>query len=1193
MRSTRFIPSSHSVRWLRLALLLVWPSLLRATPPDFSREVRPILSSHCFKCHGQDAGSRKGNLRLDSREAALREGKSGATAVVPGNAAASELVKRLLTTDEDEVMPPPSAKHPLTAAQKDILQRWVAAGAPYVEHWAFAAPQPTTPPTVQQTAWPQGSIDQFVLARLEKEGLSPSPEADRATLLRRVSLDLIGLPPTVEEAEAFINDASPAAYEALVDRLLASPRYGERWARRWLDLARYADTNGYEKDRPRSMWPWRDWVIRALNADMPYDQFTIAQLAGDMLPQATEDHLVATGFHRNTMLNEEGGIDPLEFRYHAMTDRVATTGSTWLGLTVGCAQCHTHKYDPIQHTEYFGMMAFLNNTEEPSHFLTQAETPEQQQKRLAEANELEAHLGEHWPVPTQDTPWQVLLVKSAATAHGSTAAVQPDGSVLLSGKNPEKESLTLTIETPETNIDHLRLEALTHESLPSKGPGRTPHGNFVLTEVHIHAQPLTGDSPPVPIAIAVAESATQQTGFPVAHAIDGDEGTGWAVHAEGQPLNTDKAAVFRFAKAWQSPSGTRLTVRLSQHHAKHTLGRVRLSLPQKAQPSGQKRSPAELREAAREQAFAAWLQASRSKASVWHTPQPTSMKTNMPHLVWQREGTIRAVGDFTKEDHYEIRYAEVPAGTTALRLEALPHEDLPAAGPGMAYYEGTRGSFFITNFSVHQGEAKWPIAKAQALDADAALMLDENLQSGWGSDKPGQRSSAVFSFAKPWPGGPLVLKFQSGRHYAASLAHFRLSFTSRPDAATPLAVDAATEQLLATLPDGQVPKSADSGLRLAFYRQAPELSGPVQRIAKLRQSPRGQETLVMRERPSEFPRKTFLHHRGEYLQPEAEVHAVVPAFLPQLPADAPKNRLSFAQWIVSPENPLTARVAVNRAWAGFFGQGLVRTLGDFGFQGEMPSHPELLDWLALDFIRQGWSMKKLHRSIVLSATYRQSSHISPALQEKDPQNRLLARGPRFRVEAEMVRDITLRASGLLSDKMYGPPVKPPQPASVTEAAYGGGGWAVSTGEDRYRRALYTFMKRSAPFAATNTFDAPTGEACIPRRDLSNTPLQSLTLLNDEAFVETAQALGSKALAVPGDDAARLDHLFRRCLTRSPRESERRLLLDLLTETRKRIASQELQATDISPHGEGPAPERAAWTVIARTLLNLDETITKS
>ena len=755
----------------------------------------------------------------------------------------------------------------------------------------------------------------------------------------------------------------------------------------------------------------------------------------------------------------------------------------------------------------------------------------------------------------------------------------------------------MVIESTAPEITQLRLEALTDPSLPKQGPGRVAHGNFVLNEIRIIAEPLDGSSAPQAVAIVSATADAEQPGYPVTQAFDGRADTGWAVHDGDATLNQPKSAVFLLASSVAHPGGSRITVTLEQNQGgHHTLGRVRLSVPALAEnnPSAPAPDVAAQRRASLEQALTAWLATVEPKAADWSTPRPASMKSNAPKLVWQDDGSVFASGDFTKEDHYELAYDDVPAGVTAMRLEALPDARLPEHGPGIAYYEGPRGDFFVGHLTVSGPGGPAPPARASATAGNAALMFDDNLQSGWnGSGQPGERHAAVLVLEKPWPGGPMVVRFQSGRHYSASLGRFRVSFTTRPGGAEAMAVDPEVEDILRVAgPERTAGQRAR--LELAFLLAAPELAAEAKRIRALQRPPRGQETLVLRERPADNPRITRRHHRGEYLQPEEPVGPGVPAFLPPMPPDAPANRLGFARWLVSRDHPLTARVTVNRQWAAFFGQGLVKTLGDFGYGGESPSHPELLDWLAIHFMDDGWSLKRLHRLIVTSATYRQSSTLTPALRARDPQNILLARGPRFRVEAEMVRDITLRASGLLSEKMFGPPVRPPQPAGVTETAYGGAGWDVSQGEDRYRRALYTFAKRSAPFAAANVFDAPSGEACVARRDFSNTPLQSLTLLNDPAFVEASQALGARVAAMPGDDTARLTHAFRRCLTRVPQERELSVLAALLHDTRDRLQRGDLRAADIAaPEGEAPVAERAAWTVVARALLNLDETITKS
>jgi hypothetical protein len=875
-------------------------------------------------------------------------------------------------------------------------------------------------------------------------------------------MDLIGLPPTVEQAERFEGEFArdpSAAKESLIDALLASPQYGERWARRWLDLARYADTNGYEKDRSRSIWPYRDWVIRAINADMPFDVFTVEQLAGDMLPSPTEAQRIATGFHRNTMLNEEGGIDPLEFRFHAMTDRVATTGTTWLGLTVGCAQCHTHKYDPILHTEYYQLMAFLNNADEPEFHLDAPALEQAAQRNLEQLQKFIAEAPGQWPLPEE------AAAVDAKKAKGSTKT----------------------------------------------GAAANP-------------------SPPPP----------------------------------------------------------------------------------------SKRTPEQIERAQAlcEEAFRAWLEQERSKQVEWSILHPASAKSNLPLLTLQPDGSVLASGDISKDDTYELVFRDLPAGVTALRLEALPDPSLPLHGPGMAYYEGPKGDFFMGEFRMFLGEnsfnarARLKVARASESFSGSAfggqpssawLATDGDLQTGWsGSGRPGEALQAVFVLEEPLAAGAQVtVQMQFGRHYACPLGKFRFACTTAPTGAEASTVPAEHQPLL-KVPETDWTPAQREALRAHFFLSAKAAPSIGERIRSLRRAPVAQTTLVMQERPPNHPRPTYLRRRGEYLQREQSVQPGVPAFLPAMEKNQPMNRLGFARWLVSGTNPLTARVTVNRHWQAFFGSGLVRTLGDFGFQGETPSHPELLDWLAQEFVRQGWSLKKLHRLITTSATYAQASLVTRELLERDPENRLLARGPRHRVEAEMVRDSVLAASGLLSPKMFGPPVYPPQPAAVYEASYGGGAWPASKGEDRYRRSIYTFLKRSAPFAMYNTFDAPSGEVCLARREVSNTPLQSLTLLNDPMFWEAAQRLGAEIAAREGDDAAKMRVLFRSCMTRPPTVAELDRLLGFVASQRERIRSGTLKASDLSPaevpglkDAKTPVEERAVWTAAARALFNLDEFVTKN
>ncbi len=1025
------LPSGSRSRLLRIRswLPLVWISTFSLsvsavtawadTGPDFNRDVRPILSQHCFKCHGPDDAARQSGLRLDLRERAVAAADSGLAAIVPGNTDQSELVRRISSKDESEMMPPPEAKRPLTDEQRDILQRWVAAGADYRPHWAFVPPRQAPLPAVELRDWARSPIDTFILARLDAEGLSPSRPADRATLIRRVSLDLVGLPPTPEEVDQFVADDSEDAYERLVDRLLASPHYGERWARRWLDLARYADTNGYEKDRPRSIWPYRDWVINALNAGMAFDQFTVEQLAGDLLPGATLEQRIATGFHRNTMLNEEGGIDPLEFRFHAMTDRVATTGTVWLGLTIGCAQCHSHKFDPVSHREYYQLMALLNNADEPELALPQPTLDEQHRRNVEQA--------------------QRLLVE-----------------------------------------------------LPDEFP----------------------------------------------------------VEADGES------------------------------------------------------TPDEQRRAELDRRWSEWLAQQRSAAVEWTPVRPVEATSNLPLLTVQPDDSVFASGDFTKHDTYQLRFATEVRGITALRLEALPDPRLPADGPGMTYYEGTKGDFFLGEFQLSDGERPLKIARASSSYAknrfgsdpvSAELTIDGDPQTGWSVDgRTGERHTAVYVLESPSSGeGELHLIMMFGRHFASSLGRFRISVTTDPRAGQALDLPEEADRWL-LLPDEQLPEEAREQLRRTFLLNMPELAEPAKHIRELLKPPAHPTTLVMQERPPENPRPTYRHHRGEFLQPREQVEPGVPAFLPVLPSDEAANRLSFARWLVSEENPLTARVTANRQWAAFFGRGLVATVGDFGYQGDPPSHPELLDWLAVEFMHHGWSLKWLHRQIVLSATYRQSSRVTQTLAERDPENRLLARGPRVRLEAELIRDSTLLSSGLLSHKIGGPSVFPPQPANVTtEGTYGALSWTSSPGEDRYRRSLYTFSKRTAPFAMYTTFDGPTGEECVARRDVSNTPLQALTLLNDVVFVEAAQALGAEFARRSESVEDRIAFLFRRVLVRSAEPEEIEALAAFYQDQRARFETGELDAKAVAGGGDGDATEQAAWTVVARILLNLDEAITKN
>ena len=1172
---------------------------------DFSRDVRPILASNCLKCHGVDDNARKGNLRLDVRESAIHAAKSGDVPIVPGKPEHSALIRHIFSSDPDEVMPPPATKIVLSDEDKKTLRTWISQGAPYAAHWAFVAPKPPALPAVKDGGWCRNGVDRFILARLEKEGLRPSDVADKYTLCRRVYLDLIGLPPTPPEADAFVNDPSPDAYEKLVDRLLAMPQYGERWARRWLDLARYADTNGYEKDRPRSIWPYRDWVINALNADMPFDQFTIEQIAGDMLPHATIEQKIATGFHRNTMRNEEGGTDPLEYRYYSMVDRVSTTGTAWLGLTIGCAQCHSHKYDPITNKDYYQFMALLNNATEPELKIPNPEVLTRQKQINTEIAKLTAELPEKFPAPT-NVKWETLK-GTAITASGVPADARPDGSWTFGGNAPDRDTYSFIFETGDADFDRIRLEALKEGK---DGPGRTPHGNFVLSEITVELTPPDAGAASQVVKFARAEADYSQPDYPVASAIDGNIHTGWAIDEAGKKAKS-RTATFLLDKPMHVAAGTKWKIVLDQQYGeKHVLGRLRLSY---GAPLHDDRPVAQRRADALRESFAAWEKRASAHAVQWTVLRPAELKSSEPILTLLGDDSVLASGDITKSDTYDLTFHTDLKGITAIRVEALPDDSLPHHGPGMVYYEGEPGDFSLSEIGLSAGGKEARFAKATQDffgGGSAAAAIDGNPQTGWNiSGGQGQPHFAVFSLAEP-TGDAKELKIHMlfERYYASALGRFRIAVTTDPKAADPEAVPPEVEAALATPSDDR--RDAQRNSIFDYYLEvAPELQEARDQIKRLRDSiPEPPTTLVMQERSPEHRRPTFVHHRGGFLTIEEEVDAGVPSFLPPLPAGEPANRLALAKWLVSPANPLTARVAVNRQWQALFGRGIVGTLGDFGYQGDLPTHPELLDYLAVQFMHptdpatgdhaRDWSLKAIDRLIVTSAAYRQSSRQTPALLAADPQNLLISRGPRFRVEAEVLRDSALRESGLLSAKIGGPSVFPPQPPSVTtEGAYGPMAWNVSAGEDRYRRSLYTFAKRSAPFALYANFDAPSGEVCTARREVSNSALQALSLLNDQVFEEAAQRLGQTIAAMQGDDSSRAIDVFRRCLTRPPAAEEVSALVNFAQAQRARFAAKVLDPNVIAGKGEGNkgeanVVERATWTVVARAILNLDEAMTK-
>jgi mono/diheme cytochrome c family protein len=940
---------------------------------SFNTEIRPIFAKHCVGCHG--GVKEASGLSFIYRETALAEAESGIAAILPGNAADSQLIERVTDRDPDSRMPPGDHGPALEPEQIELLRRWIDQGAEWEQHWSFTPPRDHQPPKVKQENWPRDPLDQFVLARLETAGLAPAPDAARAEWLRRVSLDLIGLPPTAEEFAEFELDNRPDAFQRVVARLLASPRYGERWASMWLDLARYADTVGFEKDPHRDIWPYRDWLIRALNDDMPFDEFTVRQLAGDLLPGATLDDRLATAFHRNTQMNTEGGTDDEEYRLAAVLDRVSTTWQVWQASTFRCTQCHSHPYDPFRHEEYYKFVAFFNtsrdadvNSDEPLLAI-----PDDAAK-WAEAERLDRHIAEferelfelQSPLAGDSARWQALPAIAASATGNATMAIrrEPEAGVAVSEVRAEgtiTAGSTFTVDLNLAGVD--RLTAVRIDALP-KDPAQAlkiPEDGFVLSQ-------LTGE------LVDAAGAAAGEVRFVAAFC---DEPT---------PLFDPEESLREGADGW---------------------------------------------------------------------------------------------GDYTRMSRRRF----------------------------------------------------------------AVFILDRAIEI-----PPGTRLRLSMRFGQADSGGG-ALAIERGRFAASSS-------------------------------DDWIPFANDS--RYArLKRQLAELRNARAAIA-------GVAVPIMAEQPAAFARQTQVFARGNWLDRETVVTPGVPEVMPPLPAGAPADRLAMARWLASPENPLTARVMVNRLWQELFGIGIVETAEDFGTSGELPSHPELLDHLALRFQDEhGWSVKRMLRDIVLSSAYRQGGVATSEKLALDPRNRLIARGPRTRLSAEMVRDQALALSGRLSEKMYGKPVMPPQPEGVWRSVYNGESWITAEGEDRYRRAVYTYWKRTSGYPALATFDMPSRDVCVVRRIATNTPLQALATLNDEAFVELARAFAERMQVAGNSPAEQIAAGYRLATGQTLHTVKLRRLLQLYEEA--------AAAFDADPAAAKPlAAERDAYalTIVANAMLNLDDLMTK-
>jgi len=1072
------------------------PSKPPEKPVDFNRDIRPVFSDACFSCHGPEEGSRLANLRLDSEENVFAD-RDGYRIIVPGNSVASRLYQRISSLEKASRMPPVSSGRSLTPKQIELIREWIDQGAKWQSHWAFDPPKRPAVPQVQNKAWPKNPIDYFILARLEAEGLKPSAEADKATLLRRVTLDLTGLPPTPAKVDSFVADRSPDAYEKRVDELLRSPHYGERMAMPWLDLARYADTHGFHIDSLREMWPWRDWVIEAFNRNMPFDKFTIEQLAGDLLPNATVEQRIASGFNRNNMLNFEGGAIPEEYHVEYVVDRASTTATTWLGLTMGCARCHDHKYDPIKQKDFYRFFAFFNTVPERG---------------------LDGYEGNAVPVLALSTPEQKRQMDDLKQQIAGVLAAMPEKEMLALRNEWQGTAITKLPEPPSEGL-------ATHYAFNSDLSDALSHhdGKLVRGEV------LYEDGP-----TGKAAELRGQTEVNLGQAGDFDEREPFALGV------------------WVNLYGLKISQVLQKRDAAEHWSGYELGFNDIAYTGRHQRT---LR-------FVVRLAARWPDCAIEvHTKDRVPMD-GPHHVLVNNDGTGKATGlkIYVDGKPWEIETVKDSLQGTFRTPASLEIGNQDMGG----LFEGQLGDLRIYTRTLTDTEVE-----NLAVHLPARVLLTE---------LAGAPAKEIASLQpdKPPP--------------EANIGE--------------LAKAASKEQRQA-----QLKKQREARLSEYFLKhEAPEKYRRLYtRLAELRKERDKLEksittTMVMAEMSK--PRDTFVLGRGDYENKGEKVTPGVPAFLPPMARDQPPDRLGLAKWILDPANPLTARVVVNQYWQQYFGVGIVKTSEDFGSQGEPPSHPKLLDWLATQFVSSGWDIKAMQRLMVTSATYRQSSRASRELTERDPDNRLLARGPRFRLPAEMVRDNALAISGLLNDRIGGPSVYPYQPKGLWEEmafgeGYSGQTYTQSSGPDLYRRAMYTVWKRTVPPPSLTLFDAPDREKCTARRAVTNTPLQALALLNDPTYVEASRALAERTLRSGGQsDRARIDFAFKLATARVPNPQERAVLLRSLTGFRSAYRRDEGNASKLASVGETKADSRlaprelAAWTTLASMILNLDETITK-
>jgi len=1141
---------------------------------DFNRDIQPILSDNCYACHGPDSAKRKAGLRLDEKVSPFQKLESGKTAIVAGKPESSELLNRITTADEDDRMPPVKSTKQLTPQQIETLRQWIAQGAEWKPHWSFIKPQKPAPPAVQNKNWTRNALDLFILQRLEQAGIQPSREADRSKLIRRLSLDLTGLPPTLEEVRAFLRDRSSDAYEKLVDRLLASPRFGERMAQFWLDVARFADTNGYHIDNHRDIWLWRDWIIQAFNRNLPFDQFTIEQLAGDLLPEPTESQKIATGFNRNEMVNFEGGADPNEYAVKYVVGRVDTTSRAFLGLTMACAECHDHKYDPISQKEYYEFFAFFNtisekgldgNEESPVPRMKAPKQIHQARSLEYKAWVKEAEAAKESALNEKNSVWeqeqQKWMDKNLALMNQGWNQPVPkikgetDGASKVHKEEieftptPERTNLVTLVQLPAGKFKGLKINL--------SALGEVSETNFILTSVEL-----------------TARSLQQPSASPLR----------WSSWHMAGPFKTADAKE-AFSKVHDPEKGVDLK-------ASYQDGKLSWT-NQSAWVDGQVQK----------------LEGENS-AFYLHRTVETSAEQDYFVSLGSDDGIQVWVNHKRVLSKDVARSAGADQEKVRLHLKQGTNELLIKISNG-----GGEGGFYFKPADQAASEYKVDFDSAMATSFSPGNKpenaIDEKPETGW-SFSGGEKGHSLillagqaFGFSNPSE-MEVQLRFNPVQ---SSNNTVRLSLSVSPNE--------DLEQLLAVPEKIRQPlfarASSESGSKeiQRYHRQTfvPEVKEKVTKFDRLKSEQTQFEkivpvTMVMQE--MEKPRPTHLLVRGDWQTKGDVVTPGTPKIFPSLPANAPTNRLALARWLVSPDHPLTSRVTVNRFWQHYFGNGIVKTADDFGAQGEWPSHPELLDYLATSFIESGWDMKALQKLIVMSATYRQETWVDPKVLEKDPENRLLARGPRFRLDAEAIRDQALAVSGMLNDQIGGPSVYPYQPPGLWEAIgftdngnFSSQKYSQSKGRDNHRRGLYTYWKRSMPYASFVTFDAPNRETCTVKRPRTNTPLQSLVLMNDPVYVEAARGLGQRIMTEGGRGLERrIRFAFELCLGRKPSQQEVEIIGKIYREQLEQFSQDRDAAKKFTSIGEfAPPPdldiaELAAWTSVGNVILNLDEWVTK-